>query len=89
VTSPILGATKISQLDDNLQAAEISIPPELRKRLDEVSALEAIHPYSFFSGSIHSMINGGTSVKGWESAAVNGGPAVPPANPKASAASEK
>jgi aryl-alcohol dehydrogenase-like predicted oxidoreductase len=89
VTSTIIGATKISQLNDNLQAAEISIPPDLRKHLDEVSALEATHPYSFFSGSIHSMINGGTSVKGWESAAVTGGPEAPPANPKASAATEK
>src|ERR1700674_2173981 len=37
VTSTIIGATKISQLNDNLQATEISIPLELRKRLDQVS----------------------------------------------------
>jgi aryl-alcohol dehydrogenase-like predicted oxidoreductase len=89
VTSTIIGATKIAQLNDNLQAAEISIPADLRKRLDEVSALEATHPYMFFSGGIHSMINGGTSVKNWAPAGVTGGPAAPAANPKASAATEK
>jgi aryl-alcohol dehydrogenase-like predicted oxidoreductase len=86
VTSTIIGATKISQLNDNLQAAEISIPSDLRKRLDEVSAPEAIHPYIFFSGGIQDMVNGGTSVKSWESASITG---APPANPKASAATEK
>jgi diketogulonate reductase-like aldo/keto reductase len=86
VTSTIIGATKISQLNDNLQTAEISIPPDLRKRLDEVSAPEAIHPYIFFSGGIQDMVNGGTSVKSWESASITG---APPANPKASAATEK
>jgi aryl-alcohol dehydrogenase-like predicted oxidoreductase len=89
VTSTIIGATKISQLNDNLQAAEISIPAELRKRLDEVSAPEAIHPYIFFSGGIQSMVNGGTSVRSWAPAHVTGGPAVPLAIPKANAATEK
>jgi hypothetical protein len=89
VTSTIIGATKISQLNDNLQAAEISIPPELRKRLDEVSALEATHPYVFFSGSIQDMIAGGTSVTPWAPARITGAPAAPRANPKVSAATEK
>jgi aryl-alcohol dehydrogenase-like predicted oxidoreductase len=89
VTSTIIGATKISQLNDNLQAAEMSIPPELRRRLDEVSALEAIHPYVFFSGSIQDMITGGTSVRAWAPARITGAPAAPAANPKASAATEK
>jgi hypothetical protein len=89
VTSTIIGATKISQLNDNLQAAEISIPPDLRKRLDEASALEPVHPYIFFSGNIQDMVSGGTSVRTWAPARVTGAPAASPAIPKASAAAEK
>ena len=63
VTSTIIGATKISQLSDNLQAAEFTIPVGLRKRFDEVSAPEAIHPYVFFGPDIQPMVTGGTSVR--------------------------
>jgi aryl-alcohol dehydrogenase-like predicted oxidoreductase len=89
VTSTIIGATKISQLNDNLQAAEISIPPDLRKHLDETSALEAVHPYIFFSGNIQDMVTGGTSVRTWAPVRATGAPAAPPQIPKASAAKEK
>ena len=65
VTSTIIGATKMAQLNDNLQAAEIAIPAELRKRLDEASAPEGLHPYIFFGPGIQSLVNGGTSVRSW------------------------
>jgi aryl-alcohol dehydrogenase-like predicted oxidoreductase len=74
VTSTIIGATKISQLNDNLAAADIHIPPELSKRLDEVSALDVVHPYLFFGPAIQPMITGGTSVRKWAPAPVTGGP---------------
>ena len=74
VTSTIIGATKISQLNDNLAAADIHIPAELRKRLDEVSALDVVHPYLFFGPAIQPMITGGTSVRKWAPAPVTGGP---------------
>src|ERR1700687_1314698 len=35
ITSTIVGATKVSQLDDNLASLDFSIPADLRKRLDE------------------------------------------------------
>lgn len=89
VTSTIIGATKISQLNDNLQAAEFTIPAELRKRLDEVSAPEAIHPYVFFGPDIQPMVTGGTSVRKWEPAAVSGAPATSIASAKAQAAGDK
>jgi aryl-alcohol dehydrogenase-like predicted oxidoreductase len=89
VTSTIIGATKIAQLNDNLQAAEFTIPAELRKRLDEVSALEAIHPYIFFGPGIQSMVNGGTSVTRWAPAHVTGEPAGVGAVPKLNAAGAK
>jgi aryl-alcohol dehydrogenase-like predicted oxidoreductase len=89
ITSTIIGATKISPLNDNLQAAEISIPSDLRNRLDDVSALEAIHPYNFFSGGTQSRLNGGTSIRSCAPAAVTGAPAARAATPKANAATEK
>ena len=89
VTSTIIGATKMAQLNDNLQAAEIAIPAELRKRLDEASAPEGLHPYIFFGPGIQSLVNGGTSVRSWEAARVTGEPAATPAIPKANAATEK
>jgi len=70
ITSTILGANKMSQLDDNLSAIEFSIPAELRQRLDEVSALESVHPYMFFEPFIQGMIHGGSSVSAWQPARV-------------------
>ncbi|MGA8408388.1 MAG: aldo/keto reductase [Candidatus Acidiferrales bacterium] len=89
VTSTIIGATKISQLNDNLGAVEFTIPAELRKRLDEVSAPEAIHPYVFFGPDIQPMVTGGTSVRKWAPAQVSGGPAASAATAKAHAAGDK
>lgn len=47
VTAPIFGARTLEQLEDNLGAADLSLPDEARKRLDEVSALELVYPYDF------------------------------------------
>jgi aryl-alcohol dehydrogenase-like predicted oxidoreductase len=65
ITSTILGASKLSQLEDNLSSIEFSIPAELRKRLDAVSAPASIHPYVFFEPFIQGMIHGGSKVRGW------------------------
>jgi aryl-alcohol dehydrogenase-like predicted oxidoreductase len=65
ITSPILGASKLSQLEDNLGALEFSIPAELRKQLDAVGAPASIHPYVFFEPFIQGMIHGGSRVHGW------------------------
>jgi len=73
-TSTIIGATKTEQLADNLAAIEFTIPTELRRRLDEASALEPVHPYIFFGGPIQTMIHGGTRVEPWKPAR----PAAPP-----------
>jgi aryl-alcohol dehydrogenase-like predicted oxidoreductase len=85
ITSTIIGATKIAQLDDNLASLEFTIPVELRKKLDEASAIEMVHPYSFFGGEINAMITGGVRVNRWEPTYLTGGPA--PAGPKPKAAS--
>ncbi len=47
VTSVIFGARTVAQLDDNLAAADIKMPPELMKRLDDASAPELGYPYDF------------------------------------------
>ncbi len=76
VTSTILGASKLSQLEDNLGAIEFSISAEHRKRLDEVSRPASIHPYVFFEPFIQGMINGGASVRGWAPSHAHGEPAL-------------
>jgi aryl-alcohol dehydrogenase-like predicted oxidoreductase len=47
VTSPIFGARTLEQLEDNLGAADLVLPEEARKRLEDVSALELSYPYDF------------------------------------------
>jgi aryl-alcohol dehydrogenase-like predicted oxidoreductase len=50
VSSVIFGARSIDQLDDNLKAADLVLPPELRKKLDDASAFDLGYPYSFIAG---------------------------------------
>jgi aryl-alcohol dehydrogenase-like predicted oxidoreductase len=65
ITSTIIGATKLVQLDDNLEALSFEIPDELRKKLDETSKLEPAHPYMFFNGILQQRIHGGVKVTRW------------------------
>jgi aryl-alcohol dehydrogenase-like predicted oxidoreductase len=69
ITSTILGASSVAQLNDNLASLDFAIPEDVRKRLDEASALEPAHPYVFFGGAIQGMIHGGVEVKAWKAAA--------------------
>jgi aryl-alcohol dehydrogenase-like predicted oxidoreductase len=89
VTSTIIGATKLPQLDGNLAALEFAIPAELRRRLDEASALEPVHPYTFFAEPFRTMINGTAVPRAWAPAHVTGAPAVAPAPAEAKAATQK
>jgi aryl-alcohol dehydrogenase-like predicted oxidoreductase len=70
MTSTILGATKISQLEDNLGAIEFTIPAQLRKSLDQASAIEPGAPYTFFGPVLQSRISGGTALQPWHAAKV-------------------
>lgn len=63
IASVIVGATKLSQLQDNLKALEFEIPLELRDRLNQVSQLDLQFPYSFFESEIQGMIQGGKTTK--------------------------
>lgn len=58
VGSVILGATKLTQLEDNLKALDFDLPAELSERLEFTSRPEPQFPYSFFSPEIQGMIHG-------------------------------
>jgi len=45
---PIVGATKLEQLEQNLQAIDVVIPEEDMKHLDEISAIDLGFPMKFF-----------------------------------------
>lgn len=62
VTSTIIGATKLNQLDDNLTALEFDIPAELAAKLETVSRPPVQFPYIFFSEPLQGMIRGGTTI---------------------------
>lgn len=45
---PIVGATKLSQLEQNLKTVDVTIPEEDMQHLDEVSAIDLGFPMKFF-----------------------------------------
>jgi len=64
VSSTIIGATKVQQLEDNLASLDFTIPAELLKRLDEISVPEMTYPYYFFyNKEFRDMVNGNTTVR--------------------------
>ena len=65
VTSTLVGATKLAQLESNLASLDVEIPPDLGARLDEASRLEPAHPYMFFDAHLRGMIDGGVRVTPW------------------------
>lgn len=66
VTSTLIGATKIEQVEQNLAALDFAIPQDLRTRLDEASRLPRAHPYMFFEPPMVSMNFGRSPVSSWE-----------------------
>jgi aryl-alcohol dehydrogenase-like predicted oxidoreductase len=65
ITSTIIGASNTEQLRDNLGAIEFTIPSELRKRLDDASAIELFHPYTFFEPFIQNRVKGENPLRAW------------------------
>lgn len=61
LSSVILGATRLEQLEDGLCALDFELPLELRDRLDQVGALPALFPYNFL-GAVQPRLHGGASV---------------------------
>jgi len=65
ITSPILGASRLEQLHDNLASLEIGLTPAQLRTLDESSALDPAHPYYIFTDEVNRGIFGGATVRGW------------------------
>jgi hypothetical protein len=58
VATVLVGATREAQLDDNLQALDFELPPELRARLDAVGSVAPPYPYTFFEPAMQAMLAG-------------------------------
>jgi aryl-alcohol dehydrogenase-like predicted oxidoreductase len=66
VTSLIVGATKVHQLEDNIEAQTVTLTPAQMTKLSQTSDLEPAHPYMFFKGMLRrDRVFGGTNVTGW------------------------
>lgn len=61
LSSVILGATRLDQLEQSLGALDFELPGELRDRLDQVGALPPLFPYGFMS-AMQPRLHGGASV---------------------------
>ena len=65
ISSTILGASKVEQLQDNLAALEIRFTPDQLAALDQLSAPEPIFPYPIFTPAVNRGIFGGNAVRAW------------------------
>ncbi len=61
VSSVILGATRLAQLEQTLGALDAALPAELEKRLDAVGGLPPMFPYNFL-GAMQPRMHGGANV---------------------------
>ena len=64
ITSPILGASKLEQLHNNLSSLEIRLAPEQFQTLSESSALDPAFPYGIFTSEVNRSMFGGVTVQG-------------------------
>jgi aryl-alcohol dehydrogenase-like predicted oxidoreductase len=62
VTSTLIGATKLHQLEETLAALSFDLPRELSVQLEEVSRPDEVFPYVLYGGGTSEMVNGGTLV---------------------------
>ena len=61
---PLVGARKLSHVEDNLQAIDFTLTAEQIKRLDEVSSFDFPFPYNFATPQlIDSVVDGETEVE--------------------------
>jgi aryl-alcohol dehydrogenase-like predicted oxidoreductase len=65
VSSTLIGATKVAQLNDNIGALELQLPDEIQRTLDEASRPETLYPYHFFESTMQQMVTGGTRVRSY------------------------
>lgn len=63
ITSTIIGATSLKQLESNLRALETDLPTALVNRLEEASRGAPMTPYMFFDGPLQRMSLGENPVR--------------------------
>jgi aryl-alcohol dehydrogenase-like predicted oxidoreductase len=64
VTSTIIGARSLRHLDDNLAALQVTLDPEQKKQLDDISRIELGFPHDFLNfESIRRNLTAGTKVR--------------------------
>ena len=63
VSSSIIGARTMEQLEQNIKALDVVIPDELTARLDEASAIQPTFPQSFLP-HVKDNVHGGTTING-------------------------
>lgn len=66
IVAPIIGASKLAQLHDNLAALDLRLTPEQLQALTEGSAPASSFPYGIFKPAINQSIFGGQTVQGWQ-----------------------
>lgn len=89
VTSVILGARTMAQLEDNLASLSFTIPADLREQLSTVGAPEAVHPYNFYVPWMQARVSGNVTVAPWRPANVYVGATAPPPAQEQKAAAER
>jgi len=65
VSNLLIGASRPSQLADNIAALHLELDPKHTRRLDEASAQEPGNPYMIFTPFVNRMIFGGSTVEAW------------------------
>lgn len=67
ISSLIIGATKVPQLQDNIASLEVTLTSSQMDTLNAAGAPDLLHPYMFFTGMLHrDRVFGGTDVEGWQ-----------------------
>jgi len=66
ISAPIMGASRVEQVRDNIAALDIQFRPEQLHALAEASAPESTFPYAIFTPEMNrGAVFGGVSVQGW------------------------
>ena len=65
ITAPIVGASRVEQLRDNLASLGVTLTADQRRALDEASAPEPTFPYPIFEAAVNRAIFGGRDVAGF------------------------
>jgi aryl-alcohol dehydrogenase-like predicted oxidoreductase len=66
ITSLILGASRVAQLNENLAALDLQLSAEHLQVLSQCSQLDVAFPYDLFKAEGSRMVFGGSDVEGWQ-----------------------